>query len=116
MKRDSIEFDLNNLPDVREVELENGTFNLTLQVSDLTGCLSVDLVSVDDPSHQILGEPLTYGVPLWYWCHESWLPPERLIPMDEAGHESTCTIANLQDSVSLMDDDSVNESGDSDGD
>ncbi|GEO67301.1 phage baseplate plug family protein [Levilactobacillus spicheri] len=114
MKRDTIEFDLNNLPDCREIDLENGTFDLTLQKNDTSGVLSIDLESVDNPDHKIMGEPLTYGVPLWYWCHENWLPPERLVPLDESGQSSTCSIANLQDSVFLADDDSVYEDGDGD--
>lgn len=115
MKRDSISFNLNNLPDRQEVELEGGTFELTLQQNELSGVLSIDIVSVDDDTHQILGEPLTYGVPLWYWAAYDWLPAERLVPMDEAGLESSVTIKNFQNPVYLLDDDSVYDGGGSDG-
>lgn len=114
-KRDSIEFDLNNLPDTIEVEFENGVFDLTLQRNKLSGQLTIDIVSVDDDSHAIFGEPITYGVPLWYWCSYDWIPVERLIPFDEAGLESTVTLSKLQNSVFILDDDSIWEGGDNDG-
>lgn len=113
-KRDSIIFNLNNLPDRREIEFENGVFILTLQYNDLSHVFTVDIVSLDDDSHQILGEPLTYGVPLWYWASYDWLPPERLVPMDEAGLQSSVTLGNFQKSVFLLDD-SLYEDGDENG-
>ncbi|WP_204120248.1 phage baseplate plug family protein [Levilactobacillus wangkuiensis] len=113
-KRDSIIFDLNNLPDRQEIEFENGVFDLTLQYNDTSHIFTIDMVSIDDETHQILGEPLTYGVPLWYWASYDWLPPERLVPMDEAGLQSSITLGNFQDSTFILDD-SLDEEGDDDG-
>ncbi|WP_125545361.1 phage baseplate plug family protein [Levilactobacillus lindianensis] len=115
MKRDSIMFDLTSLPDRQEVEFENGVFELTLQKNELSQQLTIDMVAVDDETHKINGEPLTYGVPLWYWASYDWLPPERLVPMDEAGLQSSVTFGNFQKSVFLLDD-SLYEDGDSDDD
>lgn len=114
-KHDFLEFDLNNLPDPQEMELANGTFRLTLQWNELGQFFTIDIESLDDDTHKITGEPVTFGVPLWYWAAYDWLPPERLVPMDEAGLESTVTWGNFQKTVWIMDADSVWEGGEGNG-
>lgn len=114
-KHDTIEFDLSSFPSRIQVDFENVSAELTLQYNELSQTFTVDYKDLNDDTHTIMGEPLTYGVPLWYWASYDWLPVERLVPMDESSLESSVTKANLQKTVFVMDQDSVYEGGDGNG-
>ncbi|VDG32888.1 hypothetical protein [Lactobacillus brevis] [Lactiplantibacillus mudanjiangensis] len=112
--RDEIPISADDIGQTFEIDLENGSYNVTLQYNEVAELFTVDLVSVDDDTHQILGEPLILDHPLWGWCPYPWLPPERLVPMDESGQETEINLDNLGQTVKLLDDSLGDDSDDDD--
>jgi hypothetical protein len=101
--RDKLIVDTSDMPNY--VILPIGTENFTIELfyRERYDNFYFNLYDSDD-NPLITGEKLVYGVPLWN-INDANLPSERIVPLDEAGVESTVSIDNFQISVFLYFDD-----------
>lgn len=102
--RDSIEVDLNNLPDRFDMDVENESYTFVFQYNDVSEQFTVDLL--DEENEPIVeGYPLVLDVPLFDGINNSKLPVWRIVPMDESDQEVELLPDNFQNTVKLLIDD-----------
>ena len=103
-QRDYIPIDVDDLPEIFEIELADITFNFGVSYNAVGDFFTVDLYD-EDLNPIILGEKLVLNHRLWAYVNDDRLPAVDLVPMDESGIATYCGIDEFMKTVFLYEDD-----------
>jgi len=113
-QRDYIPVDVDDLPEIFEIDLNDVTFNLGFSYNAVGDFFVVDLYD-EDLNPIILGEKLVINRRLWAYSNDELLPSCDLVPMDESGQATSVNAETFGHTVFLMIDD-IDPSDDLNGD
>lgn len=83
-----------------QIALGVEVFEFFIRYNELHDYFTFDLAKEDETL--ILGEKITYGVPLFSEVYDERFPAPVVIPLDESGKETDVTYDNLNRTVFLM--------------
>lgn len=99
MNFEYIEIEKELIPYRFEIELGVELFEMEINYNLGHDFFTIDLYK--DEEVLVLGEKITYGVPLFEEVFDSRFPGPTIIPIDESGIEQRVTYENLNDTVFL---------------
>lgn len=103
-QRDYIPIDVDDLPEIFEIELADITFNFGVSYNAVGDFFMVDLYD-EDLNPIVLGEKLVLNHRLWAYVNDDRLPAVDLVPMDESGQSTAVNAETFGRTVFLMIDD-----------
>lgn len=98
---DSIDVDLNQLPQKFNMTLGGEGFTFRVYRSEFRDCFYIDVYDEDEVPI-VLGEKIEYGEPLFGTVNDPRLPIIPIIPSSESDGESVVDGGNFQQSVFLF--------------
>ncbi|WP_338230783.1 phage baseplate plug family protein [Lactiplantibacillus paraxiangfangensis] len=98
---DSIEFDVDQLPQKFNMTLAGEDFTFRVYRSEYSDYLYIDVYDEDEVPI-VLGEKMEYGEPLFGTINDPRLPIIPIIPRSESEGESVVDGSNIQKSVFLF--------------
>ena len=99
MNFEYIEIEKELIPYRFEIELGVELFEMEINYNLVHDFFTVNLYKDDEVL--VLGEKVTYGVPVFEEVYDSRFPGPTIIPIDESGIEQRVTYENLNETVFL---------------